>query len=162
MIECGAARTEHIPGLFEVRVSVVENALDEARLSELGITPASVEAGMLEGRRKGWVVEQDGRVVGFSMADGPTRSVWALFVRPEHQSRGFGQWLLAEAVAWLWTQEGDRIWLETAPGTRAAWLYQALGWREAGTMPGGDLRFELERPNRSENAPPEAGGGHAD
>lgn len=148
MIHCEKARTEHIPGIFRVRVAVLENALSEERLRELGITPESVEAGMLEGRLKGWVVEQDGEVVGFSFADPRTVSVWALFVLPSHEGRGFGQWLLNEAVAWLRSQAADRIWLETASGTRAARFYRGLGWRETGTTVSGEIRFERE--SRSE------------
>ena len=146
MIECGEARSKHIPGLFRVRLAVQENALSEARLRELGITPESVQAGMLEGRLKGWVVEQAGEVVGFSFADSSTDSIWALFVLPEHEGRGFGQWMLNQAVAWLRERGARRIWLETSPGTRAAQFYRDLGWREVETTASGDLRFELESP----------------
>jgi GNAT superfamily N-acetyltransferase len=146
VIPCVEARLEHIPGIFLVRVAVVENALNLEQLRELGITPESLEAGLASGDRKGWVVEEDGRVVGFSIADAPTRSIWALFVQPGYEGRGHGRRLLGEAVDWLWSIGSDRIWLETAPSTRADEFYRRSGWIESGTMPGGDLRFELERP----------------
>jgi ribosomal protein S18 acetylase RimI-like enzyme len=85
--------------MFVVRVAVVENALDMEQLRKLGITPESSEADLVAGVRKGWVVEEDDRVVGFSIADAPTRSIWALFVLPGYEGRGYGRRLLDEAVA---------------------------------------------------------------
>jgi GNAT superfamily N-acetyltransferase len=145
VIHCIEAGPEHIPGLFEVRVTVVENALGLERLRELGITPESVASEMREGHLKGWVVLEAGRVVGFSLANSRTRSVWALFVLPVREGRGYGKRLLDEAVGWLWETGADRIWLETDPNTRAAEFYRRQGWREAGTSPSGEIHFELDR-----------------
>jgi GNAT superfamily N-acetyltransferase len=145
LIPCVEARPEHIPGIFVVRVAVVENALDLERLRGLGITPESTEADLAGGDRKGWVVEEDGQVVGFSIADAPARSIWALFVMPGYEGRGYGRRLLDQAVAWLWSIGADRIWLETASNTRAAEFYRRSGWLETARTPSADIHFELER-----------------
>jgi GNAT superfamily N-acetyltransferase len=145
MIEIREARAEDIPGIFDVRVSVRENHLDLEQLRQRGITPESLVRDF-EGGRKGWVAEANGRVVGFSIADALTHSVWALFVLPQHEGRGLGRRLLNAAVDWLWECGAERVWLTTGPATRAVGFYRALGWQQAGPTPYGELRFELPRP----------------
>ena len=143
VIACVEARPEHIPGMFRVRVSVTENALSLDRLRELGITPGSLAA-ELGLRYHGWVVEEDGEVVGFSVADVRLGMVWALFVDPGREGRGYGTQLLDRAVDRLWAQGVARIWLKTDPNSRAAGFYRRSGWRESGTMEEGEITFELE------------------
>ena len=143
VIACVEARPEHIPEMFRVRLAVVENALTEERLRELGITPESLAAD-LGGRFQGWVIEEDGQVVGFSIADVQTSSVWALFVAPGYEGRGFGNRLLDKAVDRLWDRGASRIWLKTDPSSRAAGFYRRSGWRETGTIDKGEITFELE------------------
>ncbi|WP_188189771.1 GNAT family N-acetyltransferase [Nonomuraea sp. SYSU D8015] len=53
-----------------------------------------------------------------------------LFVHPEHQGRGIGRRLLAEA-----TGHWPAAWLITDPQAPAAALYRKLGWREFGALP---------------------------
>ena len=114
-----------------------------------GWTPERVADAFSPGR-KGWVVEHDGDVVGFSIADSNTRSIWALFVLEEYAGRGLGRLLLAAAVSWLWDQGVDRIWLDTGPETRAAGFYRRLGWQPTGTTAKGEIQFELVRPATTE------------
>jgi GNAT superfamily N-acetyltransferase len=114
------------------------------QLALLGVTPESVAASLISHRR-GWVAEDAGHIVGFSMADRDTSSIFALFVLPEYERRGLGRRLLAHAVQWLWDQQTDLLWLNTGAGTRAARFYERAGWHLAGTDARGELRFELTR-----------------
>jgi GNAT superfamily N-acetyltransferase len=108
-----------MPGISHVRLSVVENALSVEQLKERGITNASVAASLLT-HRKGWVAEQDGRIVAFSMADRADWSIFALFVLPGYEQRGLGCRLLDLALDWLWENGAERVWLSTGPETRAS------------------------------------------
>jgi len=139
------ARPEHVPGIYHVRLAVRENIMPEEIVRRDGWTPARVADAFRPGRR-GWVVEDGGEVVGFSIADSDTHSIWALFILAEYEGQGLGRALLAAAVNWLWDQGAERIWLDTDPKSRAAGFYRLLGWQESGTTPKGELRFELARP----------------
>ena len=140
-----ATRTD-IPALFDVRTSVHENHLDLAQLAERGVTPTTV-AGMLDGDMRTWVVEDEGEVVGFSMADARTGTVFALFLRPELEGRGYGRALLGAAESWLFDAGWTTIWLQTGeePHTRAHGFYRAAGWVQAGPADHGDVRYEKSR-----------------
>lgn len=133
-----------MPGIGHVRTSVTENLLTREQLAARGITDESVAASF-EQDSKGWVAVDDSRVVAFSIADRASRSIFALFVLPDYEGRGLGSRLLDLAVAWLWDNGADRIWLTTGPGTRAARFYERRGWRLASVGTDGQLRFEYER-----------------
>jgi GNAT superfamily N-acetyltransferase len=139
------ARPEHVPGIYRVRLAVRENVMPLAIVERDGWTPERVGDAFSPGR-KGWVVEQDGEVVGFSIADANTRSIWALFVLEEHEGCGFGRALLTAAVDWLWGEGVDRIWLDTDPKSRAEGFYRRMGWEATATTAKGEIRFELARP----------------
>jgi GNAT superfamily N-acetyltransferase len=145
MVEVREACAEDIPGIFHVRVSVRENHLDTEQLRQRGITPESIALDF-EGGRKGWVAAAGGRVVGFSIGDAHTDSVWALFVLPEYEGQGLGRRLLNAAVSWLWECGAERVWLATGPETRAEGFYRHLGWQATAVTPYGEVRFELPRP----------------
>ncbi|MBN6055000.1 GNAT family N-acetyltransferase, partial [Nonomuraea sp. RK-328] len=55
-----------------------------------------------------------------------------LCVHPEARGRGVGQALLEAAVA-----DRPTAWLITSPEAPAARLYERLGWRAVGPLPGG-------------------------
>jgi GNAT superfamily N-acetyltransferase len=95
-----AMRADDMGDIFAVRTCVAENALTLEQLERMGITPASVAAS-LHGRARGWVAEKEGVVVAFAIADGETRSIFALFVAPGYEGRGLGSALLDRAVRWL-------------------------------------------------------------
>ena len=137
-----------MPGISRVRTSVVENHLSVAQLAERGITDAGVAASLLT-HRKGWVAQQEGEIVAFSMADRADASIMALFVLPGHEGRGLGSRLLDRALGWLWDNGAEVVWLTTAPDTRAARFYARRGWIAVGEALGGDVRFELRRPGHS-------------
>jgi GNAT superfamily N-acetyltransferase len=139
------AVAEDIAGISHVRHSVRENAQTPEQLAALGITRESVAAS-LAAECRGWVAEDGGRIVAFSIANRETGSVFALFVLPEYEGRGLGRELLARAVQWLWDHHADLLWLTTGPGTRAARFYERAGWRHTATDANGELRFELMRP----------------
>lgn len=129
-----------IPAMRRVRLAVRENVLsDPARISEADY----VEALDLAGRT--WVVEADGGIVGFATGY-RTGSVWALFVHPDHEGRGYGKALLHTLVAWMCTLGHAQLTLTTQPGTRAERFYLAQGWRRLGTVETGEVRLELARP----------------
>lgn len=137
-----------IPALFDVRTSVRENHLDLARLAERGVTPRSIAGMLASGDARAWVVEDAGRIVGFSMADARTGTVFALFVRPDAEGRGVGHALLGAAERWLFDAGWETIWLQTGedPRIRAHGFYRAHGWRQVGPADHGDVRYEKGRP----------------
>ncbi len=86
--------------------------------------------------------EQDGQIVAFAIADRSTDSIFALFVLPGFEARGFGKALLAQARDWLLAQGAAVIWLTTGAGTRAEQFYAMQGWHRAGAAGHDDIRFE--------------------
>jgi GNAT superfamily N-acetyltransferase len=94
-------------------------------------------------RGRGWVIEIEGTIVGFAIANATDGNVWALFVHPEHERRGYG-WRLHDAmVSWLWEQGVSKLWLTTDPDTRARRFYEAAGWSVVGFTSGGQAHLEL-------------------
>lgn len=81
--------------------------------------------------------------MAFAAANAATGNVWALFVDPDHEGRGYGRQLHDHMVAWLWEQGVTCAWLATSPGTRAQRFYVAAGWTPAGPASGGAIPFEL-------------------
>jgi GNAT superfamily N-acetyltransferase len=137
-----------IPGIQRVRASVREN-----RLVSTVITDNDVRV-MIERDGRGWVVEASREVVGFSVGNAVNGNLWALFVRPEHERRGYGRALHDAAVAWLWSRGIDRLWLTTEPRTRAQRFYEAAGWALVGETDRGELFYERRRaPNDPEGVP---------
>ncbi len=132
------AGKEDVSAMFDIRVSVRENKATLEGLRNAGIDAARVENYLMRYGR-GWIAEDDGRPVGFAVSDGRDGSVFALFVRPESERRGFGSALLKAAVGWLIAQGFDRPWLEVGPGTRAHGFYLTRGWSETGRVSGEDI-----------------------
>lgn len=139
------ASADDVVGIFRVRTLVTENPISTDRLDRMRLTHASV-AGSLNQGAKGWVAEQRGQIVAFSIAHQLSRSIFALFVLPEYENRGLGARLLAKVSQWLWDNGADIVWLTTAPNTRAARFYERYGWICSGVEPNGELRFERRRP----------------
>ena len=123
-----------------VRLAVRENTLsDPTRITEADYIAAQETLG------RTWVVEADGEIVAFATGY-EAGSVWALFVHPDHEGRGYGKALHAAMVNWLWSLGHTRLWLTTGPGTRAERFYLAQGWQPRGTVSGGEIRLELRGP----------------
>lgn len=123
--------------MHRVRMSVVENRLVSTRLTEADYIDA------IESRGQGWVIELDGTIVAFAVGDATNASIWALFVEPGYEGRGFGRRLHDQMVNWLWGHGHERLWLTTDPGTRAQRFYEAAGWQTVGPAAHGEVRLEL-------------------
>ena len=125
-----------IASMQRVRRSVREN-----RLVSTVISDDQVREG-IEKTGRGWVVEIRGEVVAFAIANACSGNIWALFVHPDHERRGYGRSLHDTMVDWLWSQGLNRLWLTTEPGTRAQGFYEAAGWQLTGSTERGELRYE--------------------
>lgn len=133
------AAAADIAGMHRVRMSVLENRLVSRQLSEQDYL---VE---IETTGRGWVIESEGNIVAFAVGNASNGSIWALFVEPGHERKGYGRRLHDAMVEWLWEQGHERLWLTTGPGTRAARFYEIAGWRQVGES-AGELRYELRKP----------------
>ena len=131
------ATVDDFEGMHRVRLAVRENRLVSAVLTREDYEDALTPPG------RGWVIESAGRIVGFATIDGATGHVWALFVDPAHEGRGYGRRLLDTAVAWARAQGASRCDLTTEPDTRAARFYAAAGWVVVGRTESGDLCLVL-------------------
>jgi GNAT superfamily N-acetyltransferase len=129
-----------VAGMHRVRMSVLENRLVSRQLSERDYI---VE---IEVTGRGWVVEEEGNIVAFAVGNAATGSIWALFVEPGHDGKGYGRQLHEVMIAWLWEQGHDRLWLTTEPGTRASSFYEKAGWHRVAVSADGELRYELHKP----------------
>lgn len=130
--------------MHRVRMSVQENRLVSMVLTERDYVVAIEQTG------RGWVLELRGEIVAFSVANAQNGSIWALFVEPGHEGRGYGRQLHDAAVAWLWERGHHRLWLTTDAGTRAEKFYEAAGWQRTEAESGREVRFELTNPNRAD------------
>ncbi|MBL8268219.1 GNAT family N-acetyltransferase [Steroidobacter sp.] len=133
------ARASDAAAMHRVRMSVHENRLVSIQLTERDYQVAIEQTG------RGWVVEQDGAIVAFAIGDVTDGSIWALFVEPGHEAKGYGRELHDVMVAWLWQQGHEQLSLTTEPGTRAERFYEKAGWQRAGITDRGEVRFELSR-----------------
>ena len=103
--------------MHRVRLSVLENQLVFSVISEDDYRKHLEELGRV------WVVEIQGEIVGFAIANATDGHVWALFVHPGHEQRGYGRRLHDAMVSWLRGQGVLKFWLTTDPGTRAHGFY---------------------------------------
>ena len=120
-----------VPELFLVRPRTRENALTLEELRRLGIHPQSVTES-LDKSTRGWVCDDDGRVVAFSMADSATAEFLVIAVLPEYEGKGVGGRLMALAEEWLAASGCTRAWLTTDLDTslRAYGFYRKRGWTD--------------------------------
>jgi GNAT superfamily N-acetyltransferase len=135
---CGA----DVPAMHRVRLAVTENRLRSTVITEADYLPA------IENTGRGWVVEIDGQVVAFAIGNKMNGNVWALFVDPRHERRGYGRLLHEEMIDWLRAQGVERLWLTTEPGTRAERFYEAAGWSRTGVTAKGEVQFERTEPQQ--------------
>lgn len=131
------ATMSEIPAMHAIRLAVLENRLtDPTRVTEAKYRE------MLGERGRGWVFEDEaGVIIGFGIADGLSRSLWALFVKPGCERRGAGRALHDAMVGWLFSIGSQPIWLTTEPHTRAARFYVAAGWLPQPSPVPGELCF---------------------
>jgi len=132
------AEKRDISDMMEVRMSVRENVLQTPGL----VTP-EITADFILRRGKGWVCEVNGSVIGFSIADLEEKNIWALFVKPGYEGKGIGRKLHELMMDWYFTKTRDTAWLGTAPETRAESFYSRAGWKRAGIVHQGEVKFEM-------------------
>jgi GNAT superfamily N-acetyltransferase len=137
MIELRQATRADIPGMHRVRLAVRENRPTSSAITEADYIPA------IEVTGRGWVIDEGGDVRGFAVGHAITGNIWALFVHPLHEGRGFGRQLHDAMVAWLFAQGLLRLTLGTQPGTRAQRFYERAGWRFTGPSERGEVAYEL-------------------
>lgn len=93
------------------------------------------------------MVEDSEVIVGFAIGNGVTGNIWALFVRPEYEGRGYGRALQSTMLSWLFAQGVAHAWLSTQPGTRAQRFYEKSGWSTTGVLASGEVAFEMRAPS---------------
>ena len=121
-----------------VRNSVKENMLSNPAL----VTDADCEE-FITRRGKGWVCVVDNVIVGFAIADLKEHNIWALFLKPEFEGKGIGSRLHDTMMDWYFTQTKTKVWLGTAPATRAASFYLKRGWSRAGIHNTKEVKFKI-------------------
>jgi len=142
-IQIRDALPSDVKGIFDVRITVKENALTRAELEALGITEESVEA-MIVASRCAWVATDGEAIVGFTMVVHEEGYLFAAFVLPEYEGRGIGKQLVLAAEKALFVTNAV-IWLETGKTTRAAEFYRRLGWGKETAIGENDIRLEKSR-----------------
>jgi len=133
------AETNDIPQIQKVRHEVNENILSDSGL----VTDADC-AEYIEKRGRGWVCEVQNEIVGFAIADLMEHNIWALFVLPDFEHQGIGKKLHAMMLEWYFRMTKEKVWLGTAPNTRAELFYRNAGWKENGLHGKGEIKFEME------------------
>jgi GNAT superfamily N-acetyltransferase len=132
------AQKADIPQMMEVRMSVKENVLSNPAL----VTQEDCFEYLFV-RGKGWVCEVGEIITGFAIADLQDHNIWALFVRPGYEKMGIGRQLHKVMLDWYFSQTTQKVWLGTAPKSRAEQFYKTAGWKEVGIHGKGEIKFEM-------------------
>jgi GNAT superfamily N-acetyltransferase len=133
------ATVNDIEQMHVVRMSVKENVLNNPALVTYDDYVTK-----LTRTGKGWVCEEDGKVVGLSIVDAEEKNVWGLFVAPEAEGKGIGRKLHDMMLEWFFAHHEGPIWLSTSPGTRAESFYRKAGWADEGLLRSGEIKFVKE------------------
>ncbi len=128
------------PGLYRVRMAVLENRLTSTIIGEEQYVDA------IENTGRGWVIEDAGEIVAFAVGNRLTGNIWALFVDPAHDRRGHGRRLHDVMVNWLFAQGLARLNLSTGIGTRAQRFYEIAGWQFTGPVGDDEAGYVLQNP----------------
>lgn len=126
------------------QMQVVRHSVKENMLSDPALVPDSDVGDFITNRGKGWVCEIDGVVVGFAIADLKEHNIWALFMHPDHEAKGIGKVLHRLMLDWYFSQTKEKVWLGTAPNSRAEKFYRMQGWKEVGVHGKGEIKFEMD------------------
>lgn len=132
------ANLNDIPKIQMVRNSVAENTLSDPNL----VTDKDCEE-FLTQRGKGWVCEVDFEIVGFAIVDLKDNNVWALFLHPKYEKKGYGKKLHTVMLDWYFSQTKKNLWLGTAFKTRAEVFYRKAGYTEIGLYGTKEVKFEI-------------------
>lgn len=140
------AAIEDIPGMHRVRLSVTENRLsDPSRVTDEDYAEHLTSLG------RGWVIECEGAIVGFAIGRVTDGNIWALFVAPDHEGRGYGTLLHDAMVDWMFERGLDRLWLTTERDTRAEQFYLSKNWVPSVARVKKEARLVLVRSNYAFN-----------
>lgn len=131
-------KTEDIAQMQFIRNSVQEN-----KLSNPDLVKDADYAEFINGRGKGWVCEEGDKIMGFAFVDMEYNNIWALFVHPQYEGNGIAQQLQKHMLNWYFNQTKVKVWLGTAPNTRAERFYRKSGWTEVGVVNKGETKFEM-------------------
>jgi GNAT superfamily N-acetyltransferase len=137
-VELRRATRADIAAMHRVRLVVRENRLTSGAIGE------SDYIGEIETTGRGWVIVDEQEIVAFAVGNRETGNIWALFVDPRHERKGYGRALHDTMVEWLFAQGATRLWLTTGAGTRAQRFYEAAGWRFR-RVQSGERYYELSR-----------------
>jgi GNAT superfamily N-acetyltransferase len=127
------------------QIQFVRNTVKENTLSDPALVPDQDVEDYINRRGRGWIWEEAGRIVGFSIVSVIDQNVWALFVEPGQDKKGIGRALHDIMMDWYFQQTDQPVWLSTTPGTRAEGFYRKAGWQETGLYGKGEIRFEMSR-----------------
>jgi GNAT superfamily N-acetyltransferase len=115
--------------------------------SHLQSSRKSTTVPAIEIHGRGWVIAFDAEIVASRWQTPQTGNIWALFVDPAHEGRGYGRRLLEAMVSWLFARGLTKLYLSTAPNTRAARFYDAAGWQFRRILANGEALYELVDPS---------------
>ena len=132
------AKLSDINEITSVRFSVRENVLNTP-----GLVTADDYKKYLTVDGKGWVCETAEAIAGFAVIGLVQHHIWALFVRPEQEHKGIGKKLHNIMLDWYFSQTKEKVWLATAPDTRAEMFYTKSGWSAVGMVNKGEVKFEM-------------------
>ena len=125
------------------QMQFVRNSVKENMLSDPALVPDKDYVEYMTKRGKAWVCERDKTIVGFAMVDLIENNVWALFVHPDFEAMGIGKKLHQVMIDWYFVHTKEKIWLGTAPHSRAEKFYRMQGWKEVGVHGKGEIKFEM-------------------
>lgn len=131
---------DDLSAAFAVRMSTIDNAITMEELErDYDITPQSLAEAMTS-HVAGWLCEDSGTAVGFSIGDRLNGEVQVVVVRPEYEGHGIGKNLLSRVQEWLFAEGHKEIWLRSNPDPtiRAYGFYRRLGWQTTGREVGED------------------------
>ncbi|MEP7254162.1 MAG: GNAT family N-acetyltransferase [Ferruginibacter sp.] len=126
------------------QMQFVRNSVKENMLSDPALVPDKDVEEYMTNRGKGWVCEIEGTIVGFAIADLIENNIWALFIHPDFEARGIGKKLHQMMMDWYFVQTNEKVWLGTAPNSRAEKFYRMQGWKEVGIHGKGEIKFEMD------------------
>jgi GNAT superfamily N-acetyltransferase len=130
------AAESDIEAMHALRGRVTENVLSDPER----VTHASYRLYLTQGGA--WVAETERGLIGFAILDVAGGSVWALFVAPEVEGEGVGRALHDRLIRGAAEHGLRRLFLSTAPHTRAERFYTEAGWTNTGIIQSGELSFE--------------------
>lgn len=126
------------------QIQIVRNSVKENTLSSPSLVTNQDCLEFITKRGKGWVCEIESKIVGFAIADLSEDNIWALFVHPDFEKMGIGKELQQLMLDWYFKQNKEKVWLGTAPGTRAEKFYRKSGWTRTGINGSKEIKFEMD------------------